>query len=149
LLLREDPGTTAVAGGPSNAHCCWRTLLLLTSLQLLLVRDAPSTSAAVAGVPWIAINPALLASLLQLFVHVSSRQLPASSIRGVDFSITNLWQVLLIASLLFLSVLFPFCLLLLAYILLLIIIFLLPLLLLLVTLLLLHMLFLPLAFHEF
>ncbi len=67
-----------------------RTLLLLASLQLLLVPGAPETSAAVAGVPWIAINPALLASLLLLFVRVSCRRLPSSLMPGVDFSIVNL-----------------------------------------------------------
>ncbi len=68
-------------------------LLLLVAHRMLIVAGDPYVAkntavagvpAAVAGFPWIAINSALLASLLLLFVYVSRRQLPASSIRGVN-----------------------------------------------------------------
>ncbi len=49
LLVRDDLGTSAVAGFPSNAYCSWNlfccNVVLLASLLLLLVRDALGTFA--------------------------------------------------------------------------------------------------------
>ncbi len=60
LLVREDPGTSAVAGILSNAYCCWQPLLAFLSVAM---------STAVASILWLLVYLILLTfSMLLMFL---------------------------------------------------------------------------------